>query len=247
MVGYRVPAVDVSGRSVNRLFGDIAHRYDLLNDVQSLGLHRRWKRRVALLAAVQPGERALDVCCGTGDLAFALAARQARVVGLDFNPTMLQSARRRAQRWAANRPGGHAGPNPVFVLGDALSVPFSDATFDVVTVGYGLRNLTDWRAGLREMARVARPGGRILVLDFGKPAWPPWRALYFAYLKLLVPVLGWAFAGNAAAYAYILESLRQYPAQEGVAAAMRELGLDPVRVENLLGGAMSIHRGVKPG
>jgi demethylmenaquinone methyltransferase/2-methoxy-6-polyprenyl-1,4-benzoquinol methylase len=241
-----MPAGESRAENVRRLFSDIARRYDLLNDVQSLGLHRRWKRRVAQLAAVQPGARALDICCGTGDLAFALAARGARVVGLDFNAPMLERARRRAERVSRPAPGARVEPNPVFVLGDALAVSFPDATFDAVTVGYGLRNLADWRAGLGEMARVAKPGGRIVVLDFGKPAWRPWRALYFAYLKLVVPALGWALCGNAAAYAYILDSLRAYPAQEGVAAAMRNLGLNPVRVENLLGGAMSIHLGFKP-
>lgn len=246
MRDYGLPGSEAGAAKVRRLFGDIASRYDLLNDVQSFGLHRRWKRRVAQLAAVQPGERALDVCCGTGDLAFALAARGARVVGLDFNAPMLERARRRRRRRAHAPQDETRPPDPVFVLGDALAVSFPDATFDVVTVGYGLRNLADWRAGLREMVRVAKPGGRILVLDFGKPAWPPWRALYFGYLGLVVPVLGWLFCGNAAAYAYILDSLRGYPAQEGVAAAMRELDLNPVHVENLLGGAMSIHLGVKP-
>lgn len=246
MSGPLLSASRTHADNVRRLFSDIAHRYDLINDVQSFGLHRRWKRRVACLAEAQPGVRALDVCCGTGDLAFALAARGAQVVGLDFNAPMLERAVRRARAFGAARDGAPRRPNPVFVLGDALAVSFPDATFDVVTVGYGLRNLTDWRAGLREMVRVARPGGRVLVLDFGKPSWPPWRALYLAYLKGVVPALGWALCGNAGAYAYILESLHRYPAQEGVAAAMREFGLDPVRVENLLGGAMSIHLGIKP-
>ncbi len=240
---YRLSASEAGQQTVQRLFSDIARRYDLLNDVQSFGLHRRWKRRVVELADVQPGQRALDLCCGTGDLAFALAAAGAQVVGVDFSAPMLAVAAWRR----ANTDATRANPsNPVFVLGNALAVSFPDATFDIVTIGYGLRNLADWRAGLREMVRLTAPGGRILVLDFGKPVWPPWRALYFAYLRLVVPLFGWALCGNAAAYAYILESLRSYPAQQGVADAMRQMELESIRIENLLGGAMSIHRGVKP-
>jgi demethylmenaquinone methyltransferase/2-methoxy-6-polyprenyl-1,4-benzoquinol methylase len=127
-----------------------------------------------------------------------------------------------------------------------MQLPFQENTFAAVTVGYGLRNLSDWSVGLREMVRVAQPGGRILVLDFGKPSCPPLRATYFGYLRVMVPLFGLLFCGNAAAYAYILESLRAYPAQEGVATEMRHSGLADVRIFNLLGGMMSINVGVKP-
>ena len=222
---------------VNELFARIAPRYDFINDLQSLGLHRRWKRRVVTVAAPQPGERVLDVCCGTGDLAFALAAGGAEVVGLDFSAPMLAVATRRLS--------GSEAAAPRFLLGDAMHLPFPDAQFDIVTVGYGLRNLTSWETGLGEMVRVAKPGARLLVLDFGKPDHAVWRAVYFGYLRLFVPLLGLLVCRNASAYAYILESLRHYPAQEGVAARMRDLGLNQVRVENFLGGAMSINFGVK--
>ena len=132
------------------------------------------------------------------------------------------------------------------MVGDAQQTSLPDAAFDVVTVGYGLRNLASWEAGLREMVRVAKPGGRLLVLDFGKPDNSLLRAVYFSYLKLCVPVLGLVFCRNAGAYAYILESLKHYPAQRGVEDKMRELGLVNVRIENLLGGAMSINYGEKP-
>ena len=132
-------------------------------------------------------------------------------------------------------------PWPYYVRGDAQRIPFQDASFDIVTVGYGLRNLANWEAGLSEMCRVAVPGGRLLVLDFGKPENPLWRFLYFSYLRLFVPVLGLIFCGSASAYAYILESLLHYPAQRGVAAKMRNLGLVNIQVINLLGGAMSIN------
>jgi demethylmenaquinone methyltransferase / 2-methoxy-6-polyprenyl-1,4-benzoquinol methylase len=226
---------------VNRLFTRIARRYDLLNDIQSFGLHRLWKRRVVRMSRVHTGERALDVCCGTGDIAFALASRGAETVGFDFNESMLQVATHRQARALSgpNSDGGKA--NPVFLLGDAQQVPFQEKHFDVVTVGYGLRNLRHWQSGLREMSRVARPGARLLVLDFGKPDNAIWRAVYFGYLRLFVPVLGLVFCGSASAYAYILESLRHYPAQNGVAGEMRQLGLKNVQVHNLLGGIMSIN------
>jgi demethylmenaquinone methyltransferase/2-methoxy-6-polyprenyl-1,4-benzoquinol methylase len=226
---------------VNDLFAAIARHYDLLNDVQSFGLHRCWKRRVIELAAVQPGNRALDLCCGTGDLALALARRGAEVTGIDFSPAMLEIAEMRRQRNFKSQIS-----NLKFTRGDALQIPFPDASFDIVTVGYGLRNLTSWEKGLDEMHRVARPGARLVVLDFGNPANALWRGIYFAHLKCAVPLLGWIFCGNAAAYAYILESLKQYPAQPAVAAKMRELKLVNVRVINFLGGAMAINYGEKP-
>jgi len=243
---------------VKDLFATIAPRYDLINDLQSFGLHRRWKRRVAQLAAVRTGSRALDLCCGTGDLAFALAARGAEVVGLDFSEAMLAVAQSKAKSLkpeAANPASGVQNPEsgvhsalrtPHFLHGDVQRIPFPDRSFDIVTVGYGLRNLSSWETGLTEMARVAKPGGRLLVLDFGKPDVGLWRAIYFGYLKLVVPLLGLVFCRNAGAYAYILESLKHYPAQRGVEAMMRRLGLANVCVVNLLFGAMSINYGEKP-
>jgi demethylmenaquinone methyltransferase/2-methoxy-6-polyprenyl-1,4-benzoquinol methylase len=238
--GFYTPG-EPRAAKVNDLFGAIARRYDLLNDVQSFGLHRRWKRRVIELAAVQSGNRALDLCCGTGDLALALARRGAEVTGLDFSPAMLEIAEARRQRNFKSQIS-----NLKFMAGDALQIPFPDASFDIVTVGYGLRNLTSWEKGLDEMHRVAKPGARLVVLDFGKPANALWRGIYFAHLKCSVPLLGWIFCGNADAYAYILESLKQYPAQQAVAAKMRELKLVNVHVINFLGGAMAINYGEKP-
>ena len=220
---------------VNDLFAAIARRYDFINDLQSFGLHRRWKNRLVRMAAVRSGIRALDVCCGTGDIAQRLAQAGAQVTGLDFSSPMLEIAR---SRKAANEA-------PEFIQGDAMKLPFNENSFEIVTVGYGLRNLASWEAGLAEMHRVAQPGGRVLVLDFGKPDNALWRVLYFTYLRLCVPVLGLVFCRNAAAYAYILESLKHYPAQNGVAAKMRELGMNNVRIVNLLGGMMSINYGEK--
>ena len=220
---------------VNDLFAGIARRYDLLNDLQSFGLHRRWKRRVVDLAAPQSGTRALDLCCGTGDLSFALAARGAEVTGLDFSDAMLDVAKARQEHSRSEI------RNLKFFQGDAMQLPFADASFNLVTIGYGLRNLASCEGGLREMRRVLKSGGRLVVLDFGKPRNGLWRAVYYAHLRFVAPMLGKIFCGDAAAYGYILESLINYPAQEGVAALLRGLDFADVRVINLLGGAMSIH------
>ncbi len=234
---------------VNDLFATIATRYDLINDLQSFGLHRLWKRRVVELAAVNSGDRALDLCCGTGDLALALAQRGAETTGLDFSEKMLEVAKTRSRKSEVRSQKKNTNPDfriPVFIQGDAQQIPFPENSFDAVTVGYGLRNLTSWERGLDEMFRVAKPGGRIIVLEFGKPANLLWRKIYFTHLRCSVPLIGLLFCGNAQAYAYILESLKHYPAQLAVAEKMRALKLANVRVINLLGGAMAINYGEKP-
>lgn len=235
---------------VRALFATIARRYDLINDLQSLGLHRRWKQRLVRFARVGPEHQALDVCCGTGDVAFALADTGANVTGLDFSPEMLAVAEARRLRRLVRQDLGPPGAVPTvqarpgsvrFVEGDALQLPFPDAAFDAVTIAYGLRNLADLEAGIAELCRVLRPGGRLVALDFGKPASRVWRALYFGYLCVAVPIFGWLFAGSADAYSYILESLRHYPGQEEVAGLLRRQGLSKVTVVNLLCGAMGLH------
>lgn len=222
---------------VEDLFATIAPHYDRINDLQSFGMHRAWKRRLVKMAEVKPAECALDVCCGTGDIATALARAGADTVGFDFSAPMLEVAQQRNQRSQVT--------NLKFQQGDAQNLPFENDSFDVVTVGYGLRNLASWQRGLEEMHRVAKPGGRMLVLDFGKPDNGLWRAMYFAYLKYFVPVFGKLFCGDAATLAYIYESLLHYPAQRGVEEHMRKLGCKDVRIINLVGGAMSINFGRK--
>jgi demethylmenaquinone methyltransferase/2-methoxy-6-polyprenyl-1,4-benzoquinol methylase len=188
------------------------------------------------VAKAQPGDRVLDVCCGTGDLAARFAEIGANVVALDFSVQMLERAVER-----------HASSGRIHcVRADASQLPFRDETFDIVTIGYGLRNLAEWESGVKEMSRVLKPGGRLIVLEFGRPNFAPWRSIYFAYLRLFVPVLGLVFCGNAAAYGYILESLKSYPGQEAVAKKMEALGLTAGN-SDILGGAMTITWGTKSG
>ncbi len=222
---------------VRAMFSRLAARYDLVNDVMSFGMHRRWKRdavRLALEGLPRP-VRILDLCCGTGDMCFlASELGAARVVGADFTLPMLGVARRRAASESIR---------PVFVGADALRLPFADGSFDAITVGYGLRNIADPRAALAEMRRVLAPGGRAVVLDFGKPDNAVASALYLAYLKTMMPAVGWIFHGDPETYLYIPASLERYPAQRGVEEMMREAGFGNVRFENRLLGTMGLNVG----
>jgi len=243
---YYEPGAKRSER-VDDLFSAVARRYDLLNDLQSFGWHRRWKARLVQLAQSRPGDRALDLCCGTGDVALRLAHRGLKVTGVDFSEPMLARARLRvAQEPLPSQRINRSQGEVDWLRADAQRLPFPDNSYDIVTVAYGLRNLADWASGLDEMWRVIKPGGCVLVLDFGKPANPIWRKIYFAYLRCIVPFLGWIFCGDAQAYAYILDSLRHYPAQAGVTRKFQDLGGHPIQELNLLGGAMSIHCAIKP-
>jgi demethylmenaquinone methyltransferase/2-methoxy-6-polyprenyl-1,4-benzoquinol methylase len=228
---------------VEALFNAIASRYDLINDLQSFGLHRYWKRQMIRRAQVVPGETALDICCGTGDIAFGLRHAQARVLAIDFSAPMLAAADRRTRRLTA---APDQPPPPLFLRGDALRLPVRDASASVVTIAYGLRNLADLPRATRELYRVTRPGGRLLVLDFGKPTAAPWRILYFAYLRLVVPLFGKLFCGDAESYGYILESLEHYPAQAGIGGLLRNAGWTEPLTTNLLGGIMSLTVARKP-
>lgn len=228
---------------VEDLFATIAPRYDLINDLQSFGLHRRWKRRLLNLAGFRRGEVALDLCCGTGDVAFEFAQTGGRVVGIDFSGPMLKVAATRRVSVAPKIQQQNGRLH--FVRGDTMQIPFADEVFDVVTIAYGMRNLRDYWGGLMEMSRVLKPGGRALALDFGKPKNALWRGIYLAYLRWFVPVFGRVYCRDAQTYGYILESLKYYPGQRGVAAAMAELGYEQVRIVDILGGAMAINMGWK--
>ncbi len=222
---------------VRDLFAAVAPRYDLINDLQSFGMHRLWKRRLAELADVQPGEAALDLCCGTGDIAFELARKGAQVSGVDFSEEMLKVARRRSR--------SATGGSVTFEQGDALGLRFEARSFDLVTISYGLRNLRDIKEGLGEMARVTRSGGRLLILDFAFPSNRLWKAAYVLHLKTMVPLFGRLFCGDADTHSYILESLRRYPGPAEIGRRMEAAGWEAVRWWNVLGGVMTLHRGVR--
>jgi ubiquinone/menaquinone biosynthesis methyltransferase len=217
---------------VRRLFATIAPRYDLITVLLSCGRDRHWKRRLAGLAAVHPGTRVLDLACGTGDIAFELTAAGARVVGLDITVAMLALARRRpeAARGAA-----------AFAAGDMMALPFPDASFDVVTTGYGLRNVPDLPGALAEIHRVLMPGGSLLSLDFNRPANPLVRGVYLSWLTIVGSALGLALHRDPDTYRYIPESIRRYPGAPAVCKLARAAGFAACRWHPVLGGLMAIH------
>jgi demethylmenaquinone methyltransferase/2-methoxy-6-polyprenyl-1,4-benzoquinol methylase len=247
---------------VQELFATIARRYDLLNDIMSAGLHRRWKRRLVELAEAKAespsgfgtsGERkeVLDLCCGTGDIALRFARYGAIVTGADFTEEMLQVARAREGREEVAtgarrcRVSSDSASQLQWVRADALRLPFRDNSFDVVSVGYGLRNLADIERGLREILRVLKPGGKFLSLDFGKPEAKVFRELYFGYLRMVLPVLGRIFCGDPDTHGYILASLQDYPAQRGIKELMESIGYRECGFEEFCLGAMAVNYGVK--
>jgi demethylmenaquinone methyltransferase/2-methoxy-6-polyprenyl-1,4-benzoquinol methylase len=222
---------------VREMFSRLARRYDLVNDVMSFGLHRVWKRRTVRLAldGRKAPLRLLDLCCGTGDLGFlAEETGGARVLGVDFTLPMLQVARsrRRAQ-----------GSRAAFAQGDALRLPLASGSVDLVPIGYGLRNIADPAAALLEIKRVLAPGGRVVVLDFGKPNGPVRSALYMGYLNSVMPLMGWLFHRDPETYDYIPASLERYPGQRGVARLMEQVGFARVRFEEALLGTMGFNVG----
>ena len=220
-------------RYVRRMFATIADRYDLITVVLSYGLDRRWKDRLISLAAIAGDDRVLDLACGTGDILFR-AARQARLaVGLDVTFRMLQLAAAKA--------------NVPLVAGDMMALPFPSAKFSVVTTGYGLRNVPDIEGAIDEIARVLVPRGRLLSLDFNKPAQPLLRAAYLAYLTIVGSTLGFVLHRDPDTYRYIPESIRNYPGADGVARLLEQRGFTNVRVVPLLGGLMAIHSATRSG
>jgi demethylmenaquinone methyltransferase/2-methoxy-6-polyprenyl-1,4-benzoquinol methylase len=226
-------------RYVRRLFATIADRYDFITRFLSYGQDRRWKARLIALADLQASDRVLDLACGTGDLTVAAAARSRTVVGLDVTYRMLQLAAVRCG--AGSRGTDPYGPRPCLVTGDMLALPFGDGYFDVVTTGYGLRNVPDLRQAIQEIRRVLSPGGRLLSLDFNRPENPLVRAAYLAYLTAVGSTLGAVLHGDPDTYRYIPESIRQYPGARGVARLVMAEGFEAVRVVPVLGGLMAIH------
>jgi len=232
-------------RYVRRLFATIADRYDFITVALSYGQDRRWKSRLIDLAGPRSGTRALDLATGTGDIAFALAARGADVVGLDITSRMIELAVAKIGR-ASDHPAHPAFPaRPAFVVGDMLALPFPSASFDLVTTGYGLRNVPDLTTAVDEIRRVLRPGGRLLSLDFNRPANALLRQMYLAYLNVVGGTLGFALHGDPDTYRYIPASIRQYPGAARVAGLMRERGFASAVHYPVLGGLMAIHDAVR--
>ena len=242
---------------VRRLFATIADRYDLITVLLSFGLDRRWKRRLISLGGSLPGKRALDLACGTGDIAFGLAERGASVVGLDITLRMveiasekgrlkpLSTAPRAAPRAPRPAPRASRIPHPAFLVGDMMSLPFPDASFDVVSTGYGLRNVPDLKGAIAEIGRVLRPGGLLLSLDFNRPPNAFMRGLYLSYLTIVGATLGFILHRDPDTYRYIPRSIERYPGAPAVALMMRDQGLSTAHWLPVLGGLMAIHVATK--
>jgi demethylmenaquinone methyltransferase/2-methoxy-6-polyprenyl-1,4-benzoquinol methylase len=224
---------------VQGMFDRIAGRYDLLNSLMTAGLHHSWRRRAVDRAEVFAGASVLDVCCGTGDLSFELAERVSpggHVVGCDFSEAMLDFAREKA--------AARQIESVRFEWADALSLPYDDDRFDAVTVGFGVRNFADRDQGLREMARVLKPGGRLVILEFTEPKRPPFSTFYSLWFDRIVPVLG-RLTPNPEAYSYLSESVHSFPDPEGLAAKMDAAGFERIHWLLTAGGILAIHSGVK--
>jgi demethylmenaquinone methyltransferase/2-methoxy-6-polyprenyl-1,4-benzoquinol methylase len=244
----RIATPDGKGRYVRALFATIADKYDFITVALSYGQDRRWKRRVIALAAPREGLRVLDLATGTGDLAFAAAARGARVVGLDITPRMIELARTKAHGAGRLQPSGERSPKGFalhFLVGDMLALPFPVASFDIVTTGYGLRNVPDLALAIDEIGRVLAPGGQALSLDFNRPANALIRAAYLLYLTVVGATLGWTLHGDPDTYRYIPASIRQYPGAEAVGRMFEARGFSRVRHYRVLGGLMAIHHATR--
>jgi demethylmenaquinone methyltransferase / 2-methoxy-6-polyprenyl-1,4-benzoquinol methylase len=218
------------------MFDRIAGRYDLMNSVMSAGLHHRWRSRAADFTELGAGDSALDVCCGTGDLALELKRRvgsKGSVTGLDFSEPMLELAREKSQQ---------LGLDVSYRHGNALELPFEDGTFEAATVGFGVRNLVNLHNGIAEMARVVRPGGHVVILEITTPQRPPLSWFYGVWFDRIVPMLG-AVAGDRDAYSYLPQSVRRFPPAPKLAELMHDVGLRQVRYLLMAGGIVAVHSG----
>ncbi len=239
--GFETVATAEKAARVRAVLDSVADRYDLMNDLMSAGLHRLWKRFALARTGLRPGQQALDVAGGSGDLAAGLAAQvgpDGHVWLTDINAAMLERGRDKLID------AGIVG-NVSCALANAERLPFADSQFHCITIGFGLRNVTDKPAALREMARCLKPGGRLLVLEFSKPVLPLLEPVYEQYSFKVLPALGGLVTGDAASYRYLAESIRLHPDQEALAALMRGAGLEDVAYFNLAGGIVALHAGYR--
>jgi demethylmenaquinone methyltransferase/2-methoxy-6-polyprenyl-1,4-benzoquinol methylase len=239
--GFEQVAPADKAERVRAVFASVAPKYDVMNDLMSFGVHRLWKQFALSLTGLKPGGAALDVAGGTGDLAAGLlrqVGKSGRVVCSDINPKMLEVGRDRLLD------KGFVG-NVEFLVADAEKLPFDENSFDCVTIGFGLRNVTDKAAALKSMHRVLKPGGQLLVLEFSKPVAPGLKTVYDAYSFKVLPLLGRLVAQDADSYRYLAESIRMHPDQETLLEMLRTAGFAHARYHNLTGGIVAVHRGYK--
>ena len=234
--------VDRDPRRIQAMFSGISGRYDLMNRIMTAGLDRRWRRAAAIVAAVDPGGEALDVCCGTGDLALELARRypHAGVVGLDFSDAMIDLARAKARRFVA------CGREVELVAGDLLALPFAAGRFSAVTAAFGVRNVSDLPLALSEMKRVTAAGGHVVILEITQPASPAGRRFSAFWFDRCVPLLGGMIAGDLSAYSYLPASVRAFPSADRLAGLMVAAGLQRVRYRRFGMGMIALHVGQVP-
>ncbi|MEU5833165.1 demethylmenaquinone methyltransferase [Streptomyces diacarni] len=225
--------LDKKPHEVAAMFDDVAARYDLTNDVLSLGQARLWRRAVADAVGARPGERVLDLAAGTATSSLPFVEAGAFTVPCDFSLGMLREGKQRH-------------PWMPFTAGDATRLPFADGAFDAVTLSFGLRNVSDVDAALAELHRVTKPGGRVLVCEFSHPTWAPFRTVYSEYLMRALPPLARRVSSSPDAYVYLAESIREWPDQPGLAARLQDAGWTRVAWRNLTGGIVALHRGFKP-
>lgn len=243
---FRLPTTEEKADYVLQQFDRIASRYDLTNDVISFGMHRLWKERAVTELGLKPDGAYLDVCCGTGDLTLTIAKRLpalGSVTGLDFSGNMLDVARNRESRARADH---NIQAKVAWCQGDAQNLPFDDNTFDGAIVSFGLRNLTDLQKGICEMARVVKPGAKVLNLDLGHPSVPIFAPLYKFYFSRVVPIVGDIIQNDRKAYTYLPESLTSYPKPEGITQLMRNAGLTDIKHIPLAMGSVALHCGTVP-
>ncbi|MEV6399700.1 demethylmenaquinone methyltransferase [Streptomyces sp. NPDC051907] len=226
-------SLDKQPHEVASMFDDVAANYDLTNDVISLGQDRRWRKQVAKAVAARPGEKVLDLAAGTGTSSLPFTADGAYVVPCDFSLGMLREGKKR-HPWLP------------LTAGDAMRLPFRDGVFDAVTISFGLRNVHETDAALRELYRVAKPGGRVVICEFSHATWAPFRTVYEEYLMKALPPVARAVSSNPDAYVYLAESIQSWPDQPGLARKLQQAGWENVAWRNLTGGVVALHRGTKP-